>query len=249
MGLLDKMKYIPSMNELQGGLGEILTKFVSYIDIPEVLVLHDILIDGYENNTSQIDLILIGEKGIYVAEVKLYTDAHIYGDGRKKQWYYYKGGKKYDIYSPIMQNKNHIKYLKTFLKEFGDIPCFSVIVLLCEDFKINNINNDINNPDTVILSGLPQLRKGMEMIAKGKESVLSEETKQQIFNYIKNHQYIGKEKRIEHKEKVILIKEKIDNIQNSNICPHCKSPLVLRKGKYGEFYGCSNYPKCKYIKK
>ena len=32
-------------------------------------------------------------------------------------------------------------------------------------------------------------------------------------------------------------------------CPNCGSPLVKRKGKYGEFVACSNYPTCKYIKK
>lgn len=31
-------------------------------------------------------------------------------------------------------------------------------------------------------------------------------------------------------------------------CPECGSPLVIRKGKYGEFTACSNYPTCKYIK-
>ena len=31
-------------------------------------------------------------------------------------------------------------------------------------------------------------------------------------------------------------------------CPECGNPLVIRKGKYGEFIACSNYPKCKYIK-
>jgi len=31
-------------------------------------------------------------------------------------------------------------------------------------------------------------------------------------------------------------------------CPNCGGPLVIRKGKYGEFTACSNYPKCKYIK-
>ncbi len=30
-------------------------------------------------------------------------------------------------------------------------------------------------------------------------------------------------------------------------CPNCGSPLVIRKGKYGEFVACSNYPSCKYI--
>ncbi len=33
------------------------------------------------------------------------------------------------------------------------------------------------------------------------------------------------------------------------ICPECGNALVIRKGKYGEFVACSNYPKCKYIKK
>ena len=37
--------------------------------------------------------------------------------------------------------------------------------------------------------------------------------------------------------------------QTGEICPECGSPLVIRKGKYGEFVACSNYPECKYIKK
>ena len=31
-------------------------------------------------------------------------------------------------------------------------------------------------------------------------------------------------------------------------CPQCGSDLVIRKGRYGEFTACSNYPTCKYIK-
>lgn len=29
-------------------------------------------------------------------------------------------------------------------------------------------------------------------------------------------------------------------------CPKCGSPLVKRHGKYGDFYGCSHYPQCRY---
>ena len=36
--------------------------------------------------------------------------------------------------------------------------------------------------------------------------------------------------------------------ETGEACPECGSPLVLRKGKYGEFTACSNYPECKYIK-
>lgn len=31
-------------------------------------------------------------------------------------------------------------------------------------------------------------------------------------------------------------------------CPECGNPLVIRKGKYGEFVACGNFPECKYIK-
>ena len=31
-------------------------------------------------------------------------------------------------------------------------------------------------------------------------------------------------------------------------CELCGSDMVLRKGKFGEFYACSNYPKCKFTK-
>ena len=31
-------------------------------------------------------------------------------------------------------------------------------------------------------------------------------------------------------------------------CPMCGAPLVIRKGRYGEFIACSTYPKCKYTR-
>lgn len=33
------------------------------------------------------------------------------------------------------------------------------------------------------------------------------------------------------------------------ICKQCGGELVLRKGKYGDFYGCVNYPNCRFTKK
>ena len=37
--------------------------------------------------------------------------------------------------------------------------------------------------------------------------------------------------------------------ETGEMCPNCGNPLVIRKGKYGEFTACSDYPNCKYIKK
>ena len=36
--------------------------------------------------------------------------------------------------------------------------------------------------------------------------------------------------------------------ETGELCPNCGSPLVIRKGKYGKFTACSNYPECKYVK-
>lgn len=43
--------------------------------------------------------------------------------------------------------------------------------------------------------------------------------------------------------------EKKQAEETGEACPNCSSPLVIRKGRYGEFVACSNYPECKYIKK
>lgn len=35
--------------------------------------------------------------------------------------------------------------------------------------------------------------------------------------------------------------------ETQKICPKCGEKMLLKIGKYGKFYGCSNYPKCNYI--
>jgi ssDNA-binding Zn-finger/Zn-ribbon topoisomerase 1 len=31
-------------------------------------------------------------------------------------------------------------------------------------------------------------------------------------------------------------------------CPKCGAPTTIRSGKFGEFYGCIRYPKCKGVR-
>ncbi|MFA5319487.1 MAG: restriction endonuclease [Candidatus Paceibacterota bacterium] len=39
------------------------------------------------------------------------------------------------------------------------------------------------------------------------------------------------------------------NLANkNNICPQCGNLLIEKNGKFGKFYGCSNYPKCDFTK-
>lgn len=240
MGFFDFLKQIPTSSELKGEVGERLTSAIAHIDIPEAIVMRDVLIDGYEDMTSQIDLLLIGEKGVYVAEVKMYTDAKIYGDGKKNKWYYYRAGKKYEFYSPIKQNKNHIKYLKELLKDFGDMPYFSLIVLLCDNFKISNINENLDEPDTVILSSVLKLRKAMKLISKGKPRIITRDKQKEICEYIKKHQHEGKEVRKEHKEKVSKINYKFSQ-EVYDIVKSIPAGRVVTYGQVAEYLGNKAY--------
>jgi len=42
---------------------------------------------------------------------------------------------------------------------------------------------------------------------------------------------------------------KMANKDSENVCPKCGGILIERNGKHGNFYGCSNYPKCDFTKK
>lgn len=40
--------------------------------------------------------------------------------------------------------------------------------------------------------------------------------------------------------------EEIYELVGQGICPQCGSDLVIRHSRYGEFFGCSNYPHCRF---
>ena len=39
------------------------------------------------------------------------------------------------------------------------------------------------------------------------------------------------------------------NTGEGRVCALCAAPLRLRRGKYGNFYGCTNYPNCRYTER
>lgn len=43
--------------------------------------------------------------------------------------------------------------------------------------------------------------------------------------------------------------EKLPDVKTGEKCPNCGADLVIRKGRYGQFVACSNYPTCKFIQK
>jgi len=53
------------------------------------------------------------------------------------------------------------------------------------------------------------------------------------------------EKNLEEKYQEVNKKD-ITEKPTNKICPKCGSPLLVRLGKYGSFYACSAFPKCRY---
>lgn len=44
--------------------------------------------------------------------------------------------------------------------------------------------------------------------------------------------------------KSMIEEKRIENQDKNIICKKCGAKMVLKSGRYGKFYGCSNYPKC-----
>ncbi len=53
------------------------------------------------------------------------------------------------------------------------------------------------------------------------------------------------ENNLKQKEKEISKKD-IAIRETKKICPECGSPMIIRLGRFGEFYACSAFPKCKH---
>lgn len=81
-----------------------------------------------------------------------------------------------------------------------------------------------------------QMEKELDEIAEGEDDYVQALTDfEEVFEPLLENAY-------DHMEQVQPKK-------TGEICPECGGDLVERKGRYGTFVACSNYPTCKYVKK
>jgi len=96
------------------------------IGVPEEQILRNVYIPIGGDKTSEIDLLVVSKKGIFVMECKNYG-GNIYGDARRKRWIQYVGNKKSYFYNPLMQNRVHCENLRKYLGEAGNVPIVSMV--------------------------------------------------------------------------------------------------------------------------
>ena len=124
----------------------------------------------------------------------------------------------------VIQRRNYVN--KDEKKRFQPTEIgVSVSNLLSEHF-----------PKIVDIKFTSQMEENLDKIAKGEE------------NWVKvlDDFYRPFEKNLKEKEEKIIKKHITE--ETDEICPECGNPLLIRWSRYGKFYGCSNFPKCKYKK-
>ncbi|MBO5882839.1 MAG: NERD domain-containing protein [Clostridia bacterium] len=223
----------------RGFIGEVWVKFVigktnDRADKKENIkyVINNLLLQTEDGRTSQTDHVVINKNGVFVIETKNYS-GRIYGDDNRKEWTQVLnyGKMKNHFYSPVKQNMGHIYKIKQIIPE--DVPICSIIVFVKGNIKF------INSQYVYTLSGLHKKLK------ETSEREMTPLEMKKTYDILLNS---NKSKEITNKEHVENIRKAQEEIEQ-NTCPLCKGKLIIRKGKYGVFLGCSNYPKCKFYKK
>lgn len=163
-------------------------------------------------------------------ETKNYA-GRIYGDDDMREWTQVLnyGKIKNKFYSPVKQNTTHIYILRQYIGK--DIPVYNVVVFVQNNIEYIKSDSVYTLPDLKRLFRLPyecvpqaRMKKTAERLRELKANPSATEA-QHLKNIRKQQMQIA-----------------------ANICPRCGGELVLRNGAYGKFYGCSNYPKCKFTK-
>ena len=190
------------------------------------------LLFKYDDKTHQIDHIVISKYGIFVIETKQ-INGYITGNDYDKQWIVKAGNKTYYMYNPIHQNYGHVQSLKDYLILNENV--FKPYVIIPSNAKLNIKSKQVLNLYQIV----PE-------IMNYKEEILPNYI--DIYNKLITTNIKDKKVLKEHVESAKITKSNREkNMENK--CPKCGGELVQRTSKYGNFTGCSNYPRCKYIKK
>ena len=127
-------------------------EYLTYRDLESLGDQHKLLTNVYlpkgDGTTTEIDLIMISETGIYVFESKNYS-GWIFGDEDSRNWTQsLKGGKKYRFYNPIWQNKKHISHLKNHLGLGSEV--FRSYIIFSERCELKKMS--VRSPEVKVMN-------------------------------------------------------------------------------------------------
>lgn len=207
-------------------------------------ILHDTVAGEFElfqnvyvpkdGGTSEIDLLMIHEKGIFVFESKNYN-GRVSGSADALNWVHiHPNRKKYSFYNPVRQNANHIRALSRYLR----IPerRFYSYVVFSDKCKPDRIPE---NTRSVVVTQTSRLAEDLEHTLSASPTLCDAEEIRAVADRIAPLTDVSEEAKAKHIED-------IRNRWESDLCPFCGAELVLRRGRRGDFWACPSYPKCKF---
>lgn len=224
---------VRTRQDLQGDIGENTVAFILGDTIKgEQYVINNLLFETEPGKSCQIDHVYINKHGIWVIETKnFYGTVMGYENARVWTQTSPSGAETKEFYNPIKQNATHIYHLSKYLGVDG---IFQNAVVFLSNADISGVKYD----------GVYSAYELTNIKNKITNVNLSVEEMEYYFNrllYLKFNSKITEE---EHIKNIIKSREDLQN----GICPRCGGRLMLRNGKNGQFYGCSNFPKCKFSK-
>lgn len=196
---------------------------------------HDLLLPTADGKTTQVDHVVVSYFGVFVIETKNYAGT-IYGNESQRNWTQMLGKQKYSLYNPVWQNHGHVKALQELFSDIPDVPFHSVVVF-SERAKLKVEARSAE----VVRTG--QLKAAL---TRQRAEVLCDDQVLALCDRLEEQDLSGRKARKEHVTAIQQAAAGRDKSIIEGVCPKCGEPLVLRSGKYGEFHGCSGYPKCRF---
>lgn len=194
---ITKNPYLAIMFD-KGKYGEYLTyKSLKYFENTDGKLLFNLYIPKGEYKTTEIDVLLICTKGLFVVESKNYS-GWIFGNEIQRNWTQIIYNHKKHFYNPIMQNKSHIKCLKNLVGQ--NIPMFSVIV-----FSDRCTLKDITiKSDAIRVINQHNLQAFITRICNNiEQNLLTEMEINDIYNTLYPYTQVSYQEKIHHTEKIL----------------------------------------------
>jgi hypothetical protein len=221
-------------NIYKGWLGEKMTQFGTWMMLDEDTYhrFHNVIVPG-SDGTTQIDHVFVSIFGIFVIETKNMS-GWIFGSAEQARWTQVIYGKKTHFQNPLRQNYRHTRCLADYLQI--DHQLIRPIV-----FFIGECEFKTEMPPNVLTSGLCSYIESFEEPILTPMHIAEIEYKLQA---LKDDPDLTKSAHLDS------LRARHESITK---CPKCGGSLVKRVTKRGEhagreFLGCSNFPRCHYIR-
>lgn len=145
------------------------------------------------DNTSEIDLIMITEYGIFIIESKNYN-GWIFGRDSDNKWtVMYNKNSKVKFYNPIMQNDSHVMAISNYLEL--PIDSFKSYVVFGGKSELKDIT--ISRSDVEVIKHY-EVRRSINRALKNSKKIFTKEQVEQIAKMIEKHTDVSNEIKEKH---------------------------------------------------